>query len=35
MRIFLKLVGIHLVWAAFFGDLTLELITAATYKYQI
>ena len=34
MGIVLKLTRIHLVWAAFFGDLTLELITAATYQYQ-
>ena len=34
MGIVLKLLRIHLVWAAFFGETTLELITAATYQYQ-
>ena len=34
MGIVLELFRIHLVWAAFFGDKTLELVTAATYQYQ-
>ena len=34
MPIILKLLRIHLVKAAFFGDLTIELITAAINQYQ-
>ena len=35
MGIVLKFLGIQLVQAAVFGDLTLELITAATFQYRL